>query len=117
VIRELGFHFSGYENFKGRSLRGKSFTTSRLTQLLMDPFVNTAIGIAYLGWLRDYYEGFSPYHVLAAYNVGPSKMDELLSHKSFNPTETKKYFLAIRRGILSFRFYHHSPLRRSLRRI
>jgi soluble lytic murein transglycosylase-like protein len=100
VIEQLGFHFSGYENFARHSLSRRSLRSS----MLMDPFVNTAIGIAYLAWLRDYYHG-SPYHLLAAYNVGPARMNELLARKSFRPTETKKYFLAIRRGVPSFRFY------------
>jgi soluble lytic murein transglycosylase-like protein len=74
----------------------------------MDPYVNTAIGVAYLAWLRDYYKG-SPYRLLAAYNVGPGRMNELLSQRSFQPTETKKYFLSIRRGVPVFRFYQKRP--------
>jgi hypothetical protein len=102
VIEEVGFYFTGHENFIGSNLRQKTLTKD----LLMDPFINTAIGIAYLAWLRDYYRGYSPYHVFAAYNVGPGRMNELLAQKSFRPTETKKYFLNIRRGAAQIRYYN-----------
>ncbi len=101
VIREEGLPFSGNEPFKGYSLIEGHLNPAQLA----DPFVNTAIGIAYLARLRDYYKGFSPYYVLAAYNVGPTRMDELLDRKSFKPVETKKYFLAIRRRVPEFRYY------------
>jgi hypothetical protein len=101
VIQNLGFHFSGYENFKGFGLRKRTLTN----RMLMDPFVNTALGIAYLAWLRDHYQGYSPYYVLAAYNVGPARMDELLARKSFRPKETLNYFRLIRRGVPGLRFY------------
>ena len=101
VVDTLGFHFSGFETFSGVSLRGRVLTTS----ILSDPFVNTAIGIAYLSYLRDHYVGFSPYHVLAAYNLGPSRLDQLMTQKSFRPVGTKKYFQAICGGIPSFRYY------------
>lgn len=111
VIHELGVHFSGFEDFKGYALR-----SGVSVRQLEDPFVNTAIGIAYLAWLRDYYEGLPAYYVLAAYNVGPARLDELLAQKSFKPVETKKYFLAIRRGVPKFRFYRKSKPRSSQRR-
>lgn len=74
---------------------------------LADPFVNLTIGVAYLAWLRDHYHGLPPYYLVAAYNVGPTRMDELLSKgpHSFRPVQTKKYFEAVRRGIPEFRFY------------
>lgn len=100
VVDQLGIQFSGFENFERHSLRGRTLTPS----ILMDPYVNTAIGVAYLAWLRDYYKG-SSYHLLAAYNVGPGRMNMLLAQRSFQPTETKKYFLSIRRGVPLFRFY------------
>ncbi len=112
VIQDVGFHFSGHENFRGSSLRQKTLTP----QILMEPFVNTAIGIAYLAWLRDYYRGYSPYHILAAYNVGPGRMNELLARKSFCPVETKKYFLTIRRGVSQIRYYNRPVRKRSKRK-
>ncbi len=101
VIQDLGFFFSGHENFGVKSLRKERELRSAI---LMEPFVNTAIGIAYLAWLRDHYKGVSPY-VLAAYNAGPAKIDELLSKKNFKPDLTKTYFQAIRNKIPKLRFY------------
>lgn len=74
-------------------------------RVLQDPFVNLTLGVAYLAWLRDHYHGLSPYYLVAAYNVGPAKLDELRSRKSFKPVNTKKYYEAIRRGVPGFRFY------------
>ncbi|MGZ3696730.1 MAG: lytic transglycosylase domain-containing protein, partial [Bdellovibrionota bacterium] len=74
---------------------------------LLDPFFNITLGVAYLAWLRDHYAGSAPYYLVAAYNIGPARLDELLSRKSFKPVGTKKYFQAIRRGIPEFRYYRH----------
>lgn len=100
VIDELGFCFSGHEIFPVRSLRQSVLSQA----LLMDPYVNLAIGISYLAWLRDHYRGF-PAYILAAYNVGPTRLDELLARKSFHPDVTKSYFQAIRRKVPQLRFY------------
>ncbi len=78
-------------------------------RLLLDPFVNVTLGVAYLAWLRDHYQGLSPYYLVAAYNVGPGRMDELLSRKNFKPVTTKRYFEAIRREVPGFRFYRRAP--------
>jgi soluble lytic murein transglycosylase len=72
---------------------------------LFDPFVNLTVGIAYLAWLRDKYVGRSPYYLVAAFNIGPAKVDELLSRKSFEPVKTKKYYEDIRKNLPEFRFY------------
>lgn len=72
---------------------------------LKDPFLNLTAGIIYLSWLRDRYRDFSPYFLVAAYNVGPARMDGLLSRGQFKPVNTKRYFDAIRRGMPSLRFY------------
>jgi soluble lytic murein transglycosylase-like protein len=74
-------------------------------RILQDPFANLTYGIAYLSWLRDHYRGRSTYCLVAAYNVGPARMDELLSRKNFKPVNTKRYFDAIRRGVPGFRYY------------
>ena len=76
-----------------------------MDRALQDPFFNLKMGIQYLAWLRDHYEGLSPYFLVAAYNVGPARMDELMARKSFKPVETKKYFESIRKGMPEFRFY------------
>jgi soluble lytic murein transglycosylase-like protein len=78
---------------------------------LTDPFFNLTMGVAYLSTLREHYQGKSPYFLLAAYNVGPARMDELLARKEFRPNLTAKYYDAIRRGIPGFRYYRH-PERR-----
>jgi soluble lytic murein transglycosylase len=74
-------------------------------QLLMDPFINLTLGVTYLASLRDRYKTLHPYVVLAAYNLGPARIDELLSKKAFKPDKTKKYFEAIRQGTSQFRLY------------
>jgi hypothetical protein len=79
-------------------------------RVLKDPFVNLTLGVAYLAWLRDHYKGLSPYYLVAAYNVGPARLDELLSRKSFEPVNTKKYFQAIRRGVPGFRYYRRAQV-------
>jgi hypothetical protein len=101
VNRQLGIYFSGYENFHGLGLTNRSIRASELK----DPFLNTAIGIAYLAWLRDYYQDMPSHYVFAAYNLGPGRMDELLSQGAFHPVGTKRYFLAIRKGVPGFRYY------------
>jgi hypothetical protein len=74
------------------------------TELLKNPFMNTTLGIVYLSWLRDHYQGITPY-VLAAYNIGPTKMDRFLLKKAFQPIHTRNYFLSVRRKIPFYRFY------------
>ena len=75
---------------------------------LFDPFTNLNLGVAYLAMLRDKYRGrsSSAYYVMAAYNMGPARMDSLLLKKSFKPTQTKKYFETIERGVPNMRFYY-----------
>jgi hypothetical protein len=72
---------------------------------LTDPFVNITLGITYLAWLRDHYRGLPPYYLVAAYNAGPAKIDDLISKGAFKPVQTKRYFENIRRGVPEFRFY------------
>lgn len=78
---------------------------SRVEAGLRDPFVNLELGVAYLATLRDRYRDLSPYYLVAAYNVGPGKMDELLSRKTFKPVNTKRYYESIRRQVPEMRFY------------
>ncbi len=74
-------------------------------QILIDPVVNLTLGVAYLASLREHYREHHPYFVLAAYNMGPARIDELMSKKTFKPDKTKKYFEAIRQGTSQFRLY------------
>lgn len=83
----------------------------QIIALLKDPFVNLELGVAYLAWLRDRYSGRSPFYLVAAYNIGPSKTDELLSRKQFKPVNTKRYYEAIRRTLPQMRYYRRSFLR------
>jgi hypothetical protein len=106
VVRELEFKFSGYEYFKNITLEDKEITA----EVLLEPFVNTAIGMAYLAWLRDNYE--NSYHTLAAYNLGPGRIDQLLARKSFQPVIARKYFQAIRKKYPDFRFYQRATFQK-----
>jgi len=74
---------------------------------LFDPYTNLNLGVAYLAFLRHKYQAQSnsAYYMLAAYNVGPGRMDQLLARKAFRPTATKKYFEDIQRGVPGMRFY------------
>jgi hypothetical protein len=93
---------------KGKAKENQFLALSR--QVLADPFINLTLGVAYLASLRDRYRLLHPYFVLAAYNMGPARIDELMSKKTFKPDKTKKYFEAIRQGTSQFR------LRRAYRR-
>jgi len=72
---------------------------------LKDPYINLAVGVAYLSYLRTRYKEFSPYFHVAAYNMGPAKMDSLMAQKSFRPVKTMKYYDDIRHGVPEIRFY------------
>lgn len=72
---------------------------------LKDPYTNLSIGVAYLSYLRTKYKAFSPYVHIAAYNIGPAKLHELMSHKDFKPTATKAYYENIRKAVPTMRFY------------
>lgn len=102
MAHELGIDLTS-ARFGGR--RQSEYATAE--RMLKDPFANLTLGVAYLAWLRDHYSGQAPYYLVAAYNVGPARMDELLSRKDFKPVITKKYFDAIRRGVPGLRFYRH----------
>jgi soluble lytic murein transglycosylase-like protein len=84
-------HHSGLE-YKGRSS-------------LFDPKTNLSLGIRYMAFLRDKYAGLPPYFHIAAYNIGPARLDELLSRKNFKPSNTKRYYEKIKRGIPTWRYY------------
>jgi hypothetical protein len=75
---------------------------------LRDPFLNLELGVAYLSHLRDKYQELSPYFHLAAYNIGPARLDELRARKSFKPVQTRKYYEKIRGGVPRLRNYGKS---------
>ncbi len=99
VADELDFHLSGLEKLPREEIEERLQIKDEKT--LSDPFINTALGISYLAWLRDHYQG-SPFRMLAAYFVGPARMDELLTRKSFKPVQTQEYFNAVRQRVPRF---------------
>ena len=66
---------------------------------LWDPRVNLTLGISYLASLRHKYRGRSPYFFIAAYNIGPARLDELLARPSFRPVQTLKYYREIQKWL------------------
>ena len=81
---------------------------------LLDPYTNLTIGVAYLAYLREQYRGDSPYYHVAAYNIGPARLNQLRAQKSFKPDGTKKYYLKIRDGVPRLRFYRAAAPDREL---
>ncbi len=77
----------------------------RGAKALHDPFHNIELGIAYLAFLRDKYRNLPPYFHLAAYNIGPARLDQLLTQKRFRPTATKLYYEKIRKGVSHWHQY------------
>jgi len=75
---------------------------------LQDPYFNLSVGIAYLATLRNRYRGMSPYYLVAAYNAGPGKIDELIERKSWEPRQTKRYYNEIRKQLQGMRFYQRA---------
>ncbi len=72
---------------------------------LKDPFQNLTIGMTYLRELKTRYLGLSPYFHLAAYNIGPHRLDVLRARPGFKPEKTLKYFQDIMRGVENWRHY------------
>lgn len=72
---------------------------------LTDPFANISLGTAYIARLRDRYRGLSSYYPVAAYNIGPGRLDQLRMRKNFKPKGTMEYYLKIKRGISGWRHY------------
>jgi hypothetical protein len=90
---------------KARLRRGEKTLQQAARRVLANPYANLSLGVAYLAWLRDKYKGLTSYYLVAAYNVGPARMDVLRARKHFKPVATKLYFEAIRRGVPNFRYY------------
>lgn len=72
---------------------------------LRDPATNIRIGVAYLSILREKYRNSSPYFMVAAYNMGPAKLDELRARPGFKPSQTMEYFGKIIKKVSGFRYY------------
>jgi len=72
---------------------------------LKDPYINLTLGITYLKELRVKYAGKSPYFHLAAYNMGPTRLDHLSSRPDFKPSQTLKYFENVMKGVDYWRKY------------
>jgi soluble lytic murein transglycosylase-like protein len=76
---------------------------------LFDPRVNLTLGMSYLAHLRHRYRGRSPYFFIAAYNIGPARMDELLARPSFRPVQTLKYYREIQKWLPTLWRYPITP--------
>ena len=100
VIHQLKMHSFGESGMSHVELKQKLLQRDSL----MNPYINTAVGIAYLAWLRDYYQG-SAYYTLAAYNLGPAKMDALIARKTFKPVLTRRYYHAVLQGMSALKMY------------
>jgi soluble lytic murein transglycosylase-like protein len=72
---------------------------------LKDPFLNVTLGVIYLSELRKRYAGLSPYFHLAAYNMGPHRLDQLRAKPGFKPSQTLKYYQDVMRGVNAWRYY------------
>lgn len=72
---------------------------------LQDPFLNLELGVTYLRDLRARYAGLSPYYALAAYNLGPHRLDTLRAKPTFKPEKTLRYYEEIMRGVADWRRY------------
>ncbi len=76
-----------------------------LSHLLKNPFINLSIGFAYLSYLRERYQGHSPFFTVAAYFLGPTRADGLFLRKSFRSQRARKYYESILRGEEYFRLF------------
>ena len=99
VLDRLELPITGLEGYSFQDLHHRPITASMLTDL----FLNISVGMKYLAWLQTEYKAKgSAYYMLAAYNVGPARMNQLLIKKDFKPVETKKYFSTIHRATQEF---------------
>jgi hypothetical protein len=76
---------------------------------LYNPMTNLTLGIHYLSLLREKYSEASRqqsnYLMLAAYNLGPTKLDQLRKAPGFKPSQTLVYYQKINDRTLYYRFY------------
>lgn len=107
VAKNWNLKLPGQPDFVEYDAQAKKY----LERALMNPYHNLSLGVAYLAYLRDRYAGVSPYFLVAAYNVGPSRMDELLARKDFRPVQTKQYYENIRKVLPQMRDYRRQARR------
>lgn len=69
---------------------------------LFNPSVNLKIGVQYLEELRGKFSSVLPYF-LAAYNIGPARLNQLLNQKGFKPRGLKKYVDDVLKALGRFR--------------
>lgn len=69
---------------------------------LFDPATNLRLGVQYLEELRGQFSSVVP-HFLAAYNIGPFRLQQLLAQKQFKPKGLKKYVEDVLRALGQFR--------------
>lgn len=72
-------------------------TSWRGKRTLRDPVENIKLGVAYLGWLRDKFDGHGQLY-LAAYNMGPTSVKKALA-KNVYP---KDYPIHVMKRYISF---------------
>jgi soluble lytic murein transglycosylase-like protein len=75
----------------------------QIEESLSDPFLNLTLGVAYLASLHDRYSDFSTQHILAAYNLGPSRLDKIVALELEQPKTVRKYSNSVVRGVAKFR--------------
>lgn len=69
---------------------------------LHHPHTNLSIGVQYLAHLRKRFRG-QTFHMVAAYNAGPTKIARLLAQNRFKPVQTLAYYKAILKRVAYFR--------------
>jgi soluble lytic murein transglycosylase-like protein len=74
-----------------------------IEESLSDPFLNLTLGVAYLASLHQRYSDFSTHHILAAYNLGPSRLDKIVAQELEQPKTVQKYSNSVVRGVSKFR--------------
>lgn len=105
----------GTAHFIAKKL-GISVRYPSIKRVTADPVLNLRLGMSYLAFLRDKYEGRGAYF-LAAYNAGPARLDELLEQPGFRPKLLKSYFHKIRREMSLIRGQYPPELIRRQGRI
>jgi soluble lytic murein transglycosylase-like protein len=87
---------------------GKLDLPYRGVEDLHNPFINMTLGVTYLAFLRDYYDGKMTFF-LGAYNAGPGRMDGFLRRNIFYPKLTQPYVERIEEYLLVMRTYGRPP--------
>lgn len=67
--------------------------------LLRDPLSNLQVGIHYLSYLRERFGANNWYHVLAAYNMGPTKVGRIVRRQR---QPSKRYYAKVMRAYRAY---------------